>query len=272
MANNKSSREPWKFEGIAASYETFLVPLLSKWTEQLFDSVKLKSGDRLLDVACGTGIVARLAADFVGDTGQLTGLDITPDMLKVARSLSATIHPAIQWREGNATELPFADSSFDVVVCQQGLQFFPDALTALKEMRRVLAPGGRVGLNVWRSTEFNPGYEVLANAIEKHLNPESAAMMRAPFALGDANKLRGLLTQAGFGETRIQFAIREARFPSPEELLRREVVSWLAGVTGELTDNVRDGLVTEVTEALQPYIDDEGLIFPMETQIVVAQT
>jgi ubiquinone/menaquinone biosynthesis C-methylase UbiE len=270
VANNKSFREPWKFEGIAASYETFLVPLLSKWTEQLFDSIKLKSGDRLLDVACGTGIVARLAAEYVGNTGQITGLDITPDMLKVARSLSETIQPAIKWREGNATELPFADATFDVVVCQQGLQFFPDPLVALKEMRRVLAPGGRVGLSVWRSTEFNPGYEILAKAIERHLTPEAAAMMRAPFAFGDTNKLRALLTQAGFGDVRIQFAIREARFPSPEDLLRREVVSWLAGVIGELTDSVRDALIAETTEALQPNLDDDGLIFPMETQVVVA--
>ena len=225
MMKQNTSRELWKFEGIAKSYETFLAPLLSQWTEQLFQSVALRPGDRLLDVACGTGIVARLAAEYVGATGKIVGLDVTPDMLAVARALSSTTHSEIEWQEGNAIEMPFADSTFDVAICQQGLQFFSDPLSGLKEMPRVLTPGGRVGLSVWRSTHFNPGYEILANVIEKHLNTEAAAMMRAPFALGDSNALRALLTDAGLQNIRIQFAIREARFPSAEELIRREVVS-----------------------------------------------
>jgi len=196
--------DQWTFEGTADAYEAYLVPVLALWTDQLFDLAALKPGERVLDVACGTGIVARRAAERVGATGKIVGLDADAGMLSVARSVASGMRLAIEWREASATAMPLPDSSFDVAFCQQGLQFFGDRLTALQEMHRVLVPGGRLALSVWRPIQHSPGYAVLADVLERHIGPEVAAMTRAPFALGDAGELRGLLAEAGFRNVHIR--------------------------------------------------------------------
>jgi ubiquinone/menaquinone biosynthesis C-methylase UbiE len=117
-----------------------------------------------LDVACGTGIVARTAARVLGGTGQVIGLDISAPMLAAARSAAEQENVAVGWREGTAIALPWAEPVFDVVFCQQDLQFFPDRLSALHEMHRVLKPGGRLVLGVWRGIGLSPGFAILAEA------------------------------------------------------------------------------------------------------------
>jgi ubiquinone/menaquinone biosynthesis C-methylase UbiE len=156
--------EQWQVEGSAAeSYQRHLVPTVTAgWAAGLLDRVGLRRGERVLDVACGTGVVARVAAERMGPTGRVAGIDINAAMLGVARSLPVGTRARIGWVQGSVLSLPFAEASHNVVLCQLGLQFVLDRPTALAQMRRVLMPGGRVGLNVYGPLEHNPATFALA--------------------------------------------------------------------------------------------------------------
>jgi ubiquinone/menaquinone biosynthesis C-methylase UbiE len=144
---------------VAEVYERSMVPAaFALWAADLLALLALQPGSRLLDVAGGTGIVARMAAPHTGATGVVVGLDLHGGMLAVARAQA----PTGVWVQGSATALPCTTAAFDVVVCQQGVQFFPDRLAALQEMARVLRPGGRVAVVVWGALADNPGHAALA--------------------------------------------------------------------------------------------------------------
>jgi SAM-dependent methyltransferase len=180
-----ASHPRWPEVGGSAAevYERQSVPaLLAPWAPQLVELAGVQPGERILDVACGTGVVARLAAERTGSAGRVVGLDINPAMLAVARSLPPVAGAPIDWVEASVLAMPFPDASFDVVLCQQGLQQFPGRPAALREMRRVLVPGGRVALSVWGRIEANPGFAALAEALERHVGSEAANNRRAPFA------------------------------------------------------------------------------------------
>ena len=139
----------------ANAYETLFVPSLFRpWAAKVVDAAQIQAGHRVLDVACGTGILAREVSLRTGATGTVTGLDPNPGMLAVAERLA----PTIEWRQGVAESLPFPDQSFDVVVSQFGLMFFTDRRQAIREMLRVLAPGGRLVIAVWDSLDNIPAY------------------------------------------------------------------------------------------------------------------
>src|SRR5829696_3510380 len=175
---------PWRQVGANAAevYERQLVPvMLAPWAARLIDLAEVQPGQHVLDVACGTGVVTRLAAERVGTAGRVVGLDINPDMLSVARPLAPVGGATVEWLEASALEIPLPDAAFDVVLCQHGLQQFPDRPAALGEMRRVLAPGGRLGLCVWSRIEGSPGMAALTEALERHVGVEAAANRRASF-------------------------------------------------------------------------------------------
>ena len=226
----------------AEAYERYLVPaVMARFADDLVESVG--PGDRVLDVACGTGIVARRAA---ARGATVVGVDVNAQMLDVARAAD----PAVEWIEADATALPLADDAFDVVLCQQGLQFMPDPAAALAEMRRVLAPGGRLTVSVWRPSET---YETLAGL----LDAENAAIARSPFGRGEA--IRALVA----GDVRI--AIKPVRFPSAAELLRQEVASSPMSLT------VDAELEEAFAAAIRDRTDDAGVVFPLETYVMTAQ-
>jgi SAM-dependent methyltransferase len=226
----------------------------------------------VLDVACGTGIVARLAALQVGSRGQVTGLDLNPGMLAVARALPPGSGAMIDWREGSAVALPFADATFDVVLCQQGLQFFPDRLAALCEMRRVLSPGGRLTLAVWRANQHHPFFGALADALTRHVSPEAGAGGHVPFALGEVTELRTLITGAGFSDVRIRIEILPMRVASLEQYVPEHLAATpMAGAVAAAGESARAALLQNISTAVQAYRDDEGWAFPMEAYIVSAR-
>ena len=266
--------EGWQLEESSAeAYERYLVPLLfAPGAQYLVELAAPGPGERVLDVACGTGIVARCAVRRVGSGGKVVGLDINEGMLEVARKVSTDVHPAIQWQQGDATNMPLPNRAFDVVFCQQGLQFFTDRSAALGEMHRVLVHNGRLALSVLRSIEHNPGYRLLAEALEQHVDPDAGAMMRSPFPSLSADELRDLITGAGFRDVRIFLGVGPVRYPSVEEFLRWEGASSpLAGPIGALRDDVREALIRDVGEALRTYTDDEGIVFPTETYLAAAR-
>jgi ubiquinone/menaquinone biosynthesis C-methylase UbiE len=158
MIGSVSDPEQWQLVGGAPElYQRYLVPAMTAvWAADLCDRAVLRPGQRALDVACGTGVVARIAAERVGMAGRIAALDISPGMLAVARSLSSADGAAIDWYEGNVLALPFPEEAFDVVLCQLGLQFFTDRSEALREIRRVLSPNGRLALNDFAAIERNP--------------------------------------------------------------------------------------------------------------------
>ena len=226
----------------------------------------------MLDVACGTGVDACLAARQVGSTGQIIGLDNNTAMLAVARSLPPIPGISLEWQEGNALAMPFADTSFDALLCQQGLQFFPDRSAALREMHRVLVPGGRLVLSVWESLERCPGYAALVVALEHDIGTVVASIMRSPFALGEASEVRSLLAGGPFHEVQLRTTVRTVHFASPEQFVRLEMIpSHLESPIARVDERTLSVLISEVNTALQPYVSPDGLALPMQAHLVTGQ-
>ena len=265
-------RDPWQVAGSAAEiYQQRLVPaIFGPWAPQLLDLVGVRLGERVLDVACGTGVVARLAAERAGPEGWVVGLDLNSGMLAVAASLPVVGAP-VEWRQASAEQLPFPDHSFDVVCCQLGLQFFADRVAALREMSRVLVRDGRVAILVWRPIEYSPGFEVLAQALDRHVGTAAAAIMRAPFALGAEGQLRGMAQEAGFTQMRVHQASGAVHFASAQDLVTAYGTgSPLAGPIEALDDLARERLVTTVETALKRWQTEDGLSFPIQALLLSA--
>jgi SAM-dependent methyltransferase len=257
----------------AEIYERYLVPaVFAPWAAMLIEQAVLQPGERVLDVACGTGVVARLAVKPVGSTGQIIGLDNDAEKLGVARSLPLLPGVSLAWQEGNALAMPFADASFDALLCQQGLQFFPDRPTALREMHRVLVPGGRLVLSVWGSLERCPGHAALVRALEDHLATAAASIIRSFFVLGEASEVRSLFAGGPFNEVQLHTAVRTVRFASPEQFVRLEMIpSYPESPLAGMDERALSVLISEVNTALQPYVSPDGLAFPMQAHLVTAQ-
>src|SRR5262245_26271307 len=193
-------------------YEEFFVPaLFAEWAPRLADAAGLAAGDTVLDVACGTGVLAREAAQRVTSRGAVTGLDRNEGMLAVALREA----PAIDWQVGRAEALPFADGAFTAVVSQFGLMFFEDRIAAIKEMWRVLRTGGRLAAAVWDSLERSPGYAAMTALLQRLFGDRIADELRAPFSLGQTVALRSLFAAAGI-PVEIRTLDGTARFPSLE--------------------------------------------------------
>ena len=270
---NDRQRGGWQLvEDSAEAYQRYLAPIFFEpWAERLLAFAAVRPGERVLDVACGTGSVSREAARRVGPGGKVVGLDLNEGMLAVARRASAGA--AIEWREGDAARLPFPDGAFDVVTCQQALQFFPDRPRALREMRRVLASGGRVALAVLRGLAQSPAYAPLADALARHVSVEAGAMLRSIFPGWTREEVLALLNDAGFREVEARIEVGAIRYPSAEEFLRQEAAcSPLAGVLRAMPDAARDALVRDLEAALRAHTDDGGIVTPMETWLVLARS
>ena len=272
-----SDQGQWQVAGNAADvYERALVPaIFAPWAPLVVALAEPKPGERVLDVACGTGVVARLASQRVGRTGGVVGLDLNPGMLAVAAASAAgpaATGAPIVWREGSAVAMPLADGSFDVVCCQLGLQFFADRSAALAEMHRVLVPGGRLGLMVWRSIEHSPGFGIFAGALARHVSGEAAEIIRAPFALGDAEQLRKLIGAASFRDVVVRPVAGTVRFPSAARFVQDQVAgSPLAGHVAKVSDEARAVLAREIEEGLGPYLDGAAVAFPIEAHLASAR-
>ena len=265
------TQEQWQVAGDASEiYEKYLVPAyFLEWAQLLINSTTLKQGARVLDVACGTGIVARTAARIVGERGKVVGLDLNPGMLAVARKETENNPVDTEWHQASAIEMPLSNGDFDNVFCQAGIMFFPDRPAALSEMYRVLVPGGGLAASVWRALERAPGFAALARAMEKHVGPDAAAIVRSAFVFDTTDELHKLMHEAGFDNVRIILETRMVRFPSVEAFFTCYAgASPLASHVANI-DN-REKLISEMADQLSPYLDDDGLAFPIEGLIVTA--
>lgn len=270
---SKQSLEQWQLEGSsAAAYERYLVPaLFAEWADRLIDTARPKRGDRVLDAACGTGIVARSVSRRVGPDGEVVGVDLNEGMLEVAGEAARFTEPPVTWRQGSVEDLPFDDESFDIVFCQQALQFLSNPVNGLREIRRVLVPGGRAALNVCRSVDVNPAYRILAECLGRHAGEVGRTMMESPFSRWSPETLRGHLTDAGFENPHISIDHIAGRFASPAEFLMQEAASSpLANEIAGLSDDARVALVTDVEKSLADFVDDDGIACSIAFYVVSA--
>jgi ubiquinone/menaquinone biosynthesis C-methylase UbiE len=262
----------WQVEGSEAElYQRYLVPTVTAlWASDLVERVELGAGDRVLDVACGTGVVARAARDRVGSDGSVTGLDINPAMLAVAQSESH----GVDFVKGSALKLPFDDAGFDVVLCQLGLQFFPDRAASLAQMRRVLVDGGRLGVSVFGPIEHNPGTLALAQALDHYLGTGASQTKRAEHVLSYSTLVHKLVSEAGFRDIDIATETKLVRFASAEEWVHIQLTATpLASLLAERL--ARRGMTERITgsvvDALARYQVDGHLEFPQEAHVLLAR-
>lgn len=244
----------------AENYERFFVPHIgAPVAADLVAQASLQPGERVLDVACGTGVVSRLAAERVGDAGSVTGLDIHPGMLAVAAAVTPP-DIAIDWQEGDAESLPFDDGEFDVVFCQMGLQFPSGKLAALREMRRVLKSGGRVFVSV-------PGpkpslFEVLTEGLARHFGPQAAGFADRVFSMHDVDELTELMRGAGFHEVKVEAQPKDLRLPPPAEFLWQYVYSTpLAQAAGQASQEQRNALERDVCGRWRAFSEKDSMPF-----------
>ena len=182
------------------------------------------------------------------------------------------MHPPIEWQHGDVAALPFADGTFDVVCCEQALQFFADPVRPWARCTASSAPDGRVGVSVCRAIRYAPTYVALAAALDRHVGREAGAIMRSPFASWDTQQLHALFSAAGFTNVRLVIEACSLRYPSCEEFVRREMSSSpLADVVRALSDQDRDALVRDVAEAVADHLDDDGVLCPLEVYVAVAR-
>ncbi|MCK1780421.1 class I SAM-dependent methyltransferase [Bradyrhizobium sp. 132] len=272
-----SQQGQWQVVGSAPDvYEGELVPaVFGVWAPILVELAQPRPSERILDVACGTGVVTRIAATRVGPSGTVVGIDLNPGMLSVARSVVSPDSRSggqLQWQEASADKLPFPDGSFNVVYCQLGLQFFPDRPAALREMRRVLGPEGRLALMVWRGIHESPGFAVLADALQRHVGQAAVAIMRAPFGLSNADELEALVRATGFQDIVIQQRSGIVRFPTVERFVLSFVAgSPLAGPVSQADDAARAALITDVRNALGKFTSNDELAFPIAAHLLSAR-
>lgn len=261
----------------AELFERFFGPsIFEPWTEVLLQAASPQPDDRVLDLACATGIVARRVAPRIGEEGRVVGLDIDPGMLAVARRCAASEGVSVEWREGAAEELPLGDDSFELALCQQGIQFFSDPPSALREVRRVLTDGGRMALNVWQPLERHPVYRSLMEAEARHLDAD-LDVVATPFTFGGADRLRTLVEDAGFEEIEIGEHTLDVEFREPETFVRLTVMAGAAVVPELAPDDAaeRDALIDAVTrdcsDVLERHRDGDRLRFPTPNYIATAR-
>jgi ubiquinone/menaquinone biosynthesis C-methylase UbiE len=252
-------------------YERVLVqPLFRPFAEAVVDRLSPAQGDSLIDVACGTGIVARIARKKLGQSARIVAIDVAPPMLAVARTADASI----DWRAGNATALPVREGeSFSLLACHQGLQFFPDKPTAAREMRRVLAPNGRLAIACWRSIQDIPAALELNEIAERHVGP----IVDSRHSFGSADSLRALLTDSGFHNVNVETFSHDVRF-SDGTLFATLNAMAVIGMTErgkKLNEGERGELAGQIAAeshtVIARYTKNGEFVMPLSTNLATAR-
>ncbi|CAN5885373.1 methyltransferase domain-containing protein [soil metagenome] len=257
------------FTGTAAeNYQRYFVPAIAApVSAELLRVADLQTGERILDVACGTGVVTRLAAEQVGASGAVTGVDVAPDMVELARSTAPPVGAAIEWHEADAASLPLPDAAFDVVLCQLGLMFIEDRPAALREMHRVLAPGGRVIVNT--PGTIHPTFELMERAIVEQISAELGGFVRAVFSMHDPDALGTLLRGAGFGDVSATSYAAALVLPAPAAFLWQYInLTPMGPFVAQAPDEAQSAMERQVVDSWDRFVVDGKT--PIDQQMVLA--
>jgi len=257
----------------ADRYQSVLVPVIFEpWARELIRLANPQAGEHILDLACGTGVVTRQVAELVSDLGSLVGVDHSGEMLSVARLLAKEAGLDAEWVEADAGNLPFSENRFDLAFCQQAIQFFPDRLAALRELRRVLAPGGRVSCCVQKGLDINPMLKAQADALDTCVSERAGDAVRAICSLPDGEELRGLFEDAGFEDIDLQVTTLTLYHPDARAFAH----GAMGGMhTGDKLSGLAEDAVEQAVEAFLANLGDclEGnaMRFPHVSNVVTAR-
>jgi SAM-dependent methyltransferase len=244
---------------------------MGRCAEELVVAAGVTAGDHIVDIGCGTGVVARAAAIRSGAAGNVTGTDINAGMLEAAARFAAEAGLSeIVWLECDAAAMPLPDDTFDVALCQQGLQFMPDKSGAMTEMVRVLKPGGRLALSVWKCR--GPLGAAFATVLDREFGVGTTAPWEMVYSLGDRDRLHDMCKEAGLRDTNVTLDVKFARYPDPEAFITGAIAgSPIAGTVSELTEIEQVRLIKEIVAELTDYHDDNGLALPAECLTLTAR-
>jgi len=253
----------------ARGYESLFVPALFEvWTQHLIASVGIQDGYHVLDVACGTGVLARHALACAGMNGRVVGVDPAPGMLAMAEETE----PGVEWVASSAEALDLADNSFDCVVSQFGMMFFENGQRSTDEMFRVLKPGGSLSIAVWRSVEHNPAYADVIDLLEEQVGTAAADALRLPYSLGDASKVTAWLESSAFTDIKVETKTESARFPSTRQMIEAELRGWLPMFDIFLSEAEISDILIESEKTLRKYASPSGeAVFPTSAHIISAR-
>jgi ubiquinone/menaquinone biosynthesis C-methylase UbiE len=257
--NTKRATSPYETYAASAAenYERHFVPAIGEPVgRRLVDAAHAAPGDRILDIACGTGIATRLSVEAVGPHGSVAGLDANPGMIEVARTVSPD---EIDWHVAPVEDIPLPDAQFDLALCSMGLQFFADRDKALREMHRMLAPSGRA---VWCTPGPTPPlFVAIDQALTNHVGPGASMFVHAVFALHDADEAKALMDTAGFSRVGVESTSVPLRVAPPADFFWQYVHSTpLAAVVAELDEPERAALEAEVVERCAPFVDGDASV------------
>lgn len=273
----KEEQKPfsWKLKtGGPELYEQYIVRMwMAEWAHILIHACDIGQGRRILDVACGTGIVARNAAALVGSGGRVVGLDTNEGMIRVARKCAIQEgRPKIEWYQNDVCHMPFSNGEFDIVVCQQGLQFFPDRKAALREMARVLVPGGRLAVSIWSNLDRFRFLADILDIVGRYCKAGSRDMFRVSCSSFTCHEdLWKLVHEAGFCNIHIRTEVKIARYPSLAEFLPAYLsLTPFAADIASMSEEELTCMFTRTMKALEVYQDNNSLAIPSENNIITA--
>jgi ubiquinone/menaquinone biosynthesis C-methylase UbiE len=251
----------------AEAYEELFVPaLFAQWSPLLIDIAGITRGQRVLDVACGTGVAARAAADRVGTTGSLVGLDLNPAMLEVA----ARTRSDIEWRQGDAANLPFGDEEFDAVLCQSAVFFFPDVDLAISEMARVVKAGGAVAIQSYAALDDQPGFKDFDGVVRRIASGAALQLLDTYWAAGDLSRLVTSLERVGLPVVETRTMLGTARYGSVEKLVEMEVKG--TPLADRLSDRQVEQILAESSALFARFLNAHGeLEMPIRAHLVAAR-
>jgi SAM-dependent methyltransferase len=251
----------------AKAYDEQFVPaLFAQWAPQLVDCARVAGGQRILDVACGTGVVARTAVDVVGPQGHVVGVDLNPAMLEVAR----TVRPDIEWRQGDAEDLPFETASFDVALCQSALFFFPDPGRAVREMARVVGPAGTVAIQTYAPLAEQPAYGPFMEVIARHAGPEARVLLGTYWSQGDLARLTEFAAAAGLEPIETRTSLGIARFPSTDAVAHTEIRA--TPLVDRLDSAAYDRILADTHDVLNRYAQADGsVLIPIRAKMIAGR-
>ena len=240
----------------AENYQRDFVPAIATpVSRDLLGAANLQPGERVLDVACGTGVISRLAAERVGPTGAVTGIDIASDMIAVAKTVAAPGGATVDWRIADAASLPVPDASVDVVLCQMGLMFMENRAAAIAEMRRVLVPSGRVVVNT--PGRIQPVYELMEQALVDHISPDLGGFVSAVFSMHDPDAVAALLREAGLRDVSARESTCTFRLPAPAEFVWQYInLTPMAAFVEKAPEDAKSAFEHRFVDGVQAYVVD----------------